>query len=630
VERSRLDRKLAVVGLLCGSSALFVAVRIGKGIGISLTVFLSCLAYLIIERLTHDGVASVRDSDLDYRKLLALLIANTLFLISFLTYSVHSLSYQRPLEYFIAASVSGAIIGIELYMFPRRPSRLLVLGALLQILLLSASIRFGVLFQYPGIIGSDSYHSILTDYIVRTGHVIPSNYVPSWQPEYGASVSSYSSFPLMHIVVAIFSLLTSISSYKESIILTVGIFEIVSLLFFFALCRTIISDLRQVLFATLVLALSARLIFWGIWIIPQSFGLALFIMVLYLLVSSRSRNQYSKLLLLLLTLLCITLAHTVSSFLTVLIILIFLASGSFLSRIASSEYALRRGRVTIYLSLFSMLLVIVCWAFFSNFLTQEVNSLVYNFNEGLHVLALAPAGKNYSSYEIDNIGSYLFYALGIIGGLTWLRDRVSVVKFEMLVAATGLLLFIYSFWLTSLSAFLPDRWFAFGFVLAAPAASEGLKRLLAINRRRYAALALVFILLFSFTFLMTMNSDIDIDNPLIGTGQVVRYSYLSSEMIGANWAKDFSKPPFYADQGFIDYFFSELRTSMTYIDFSTPNSYVAPSKGTLIIRNYIYERPVPEKPYGALTIVGSSFQIRIENLNRIYSNAEVTLYVPDC
>jgi hypothetical protein len=617
MRRYGLDVKVAILGAIGGLALFGIAIVIRKGIGISLSLLLPCIGYLVIEWLEgREGIRHLEREvrvDQRLRSIGPLLI---LPLIVFLAFSLHAFLYLRPPEYFILACTFSALIGLEIYMLPQ--NRWFAPSILLQTLLLATSLQWGVIFEYNSLVGGDLYHSLLTSYIIQNGHIIPNTYVISWAAEaVSESIRVYHDFPLMHIMVSEYSLVTSISSYKDSLTMSIGFLLIIGLLFIFVMSRKMFADQRIALLATLLLAVSAPYIFWGTQLVPQSFGVGLFIILVYLILKAQKENSRPALALFVLVLAAMMFAHTVSAFILLLTIFLLSISVLFTSRLiprSSPDYR----SIGIPMILLSSTAVLAYWMLFSNFLTERVDSLLRSFWSA-HLLTLSPIGKTYFAYEVDNIGLYLFYAFGIIGLLASMR-KSKLGPTRLGLSAMALLFLTYAFWLTSFTTFLPDRWIVFAFILLTIPAASGLAQIVALVRGQWRFI-LLFALLCSFTFFMVMNSDVNMDAPLIGTSQTIEYAYRDSEIVGASWAVSSSKTTVYSHMS--DYFVDVLRARMSTIDFE---NFQAPQNSTLLISNRVYERPTDIPFAGRAIMVGRGFAERLASFDRVYSNGEVVAY----
>lgn len=615
-----LDQKLAMIGCICGIMLLLYAISIGKGIGLSFTLFFSCLIYLII---THwkdiDVRATFHSHILNRSKLRVIHVTNTFCLILFFLISVYFILYFRPLEYFLLASIFSAIIGLEILTFPDGRSRFFVGSILLQILLLSTSLRWGVTFEFPGLIGSDSwYHSLLTEYIMKNGRVISPLYRMGWTP---VQVSEYGSFPFTHLIVAMTGLVTSIQSYKVSSVSSIGVFEVVSLLFVFLMTRKTLSDVRLPLLATLFVGVSNWHIVYGFALIPQSLGYGFFALVIYLLVKQTLKPTYSNLLLIFLALFSTILSHTVTSFVLVVTIAAFFLSKRFYPYfVKNPPLTLQKVGITLSLTLFSGISVLVYWIFYTDFFTERVLYWMWDLRT---TGTTSPAFKSYIHYEFDQLGIYFLYILAVIGCLIWLKKRErSLLKFTLIISTSTFLFFIYGSWLLGLRSILPSRWFVFVFILIAVPAAEGLKNLVKTGKRE-KMLILTTLLIFFLTFLMITTDDANKDSPLFKKEEVVGASYLESEMCAAETINGFLNGTVYADQGFAGYFWWVLKRNMTSINFI---AFEPPREGIVIERNYFYERPTSLRIYGPYIRVNRTFEITLQNMNKVYCNGEVAAY----
>jgi hypothetical protein len=618
MRRYGLDLKLAILGAIGGLALFGIAVAIHKGIGISLSLLLPCIGYLVIEWLeSRQGIHLEREFKVDERlQSIGTLLISALIL--FLAFSLHAFLYQRPPEYFILACSFSALIGLEIYMLPQKTW--FAPAILLQIILLTASLRWGVVFEYNSLVGGDIYHSLLTSYITENGHIIPDTYLISSAADWvSKSVRIYHDFPLMHIMVSEYTLVTSIASYKDTLTMTIGFLEIVALLFVFLMSRKMFADQRIALLGTLLLAVSHPYIFWGIEVIPQSFGVGLFIILVYLILKAQREKSRPASVLFMLVLASMMFAHTVSSF--ILLLTIFLLSLSVLltSRLmrgSSPDYR----PIDIQVMLLSSIAVVAHWTLFSSFLTERVDSFLRSFGSA-HLLGLSPIGKTYIAYEVNNIGLYLFYAFGIIGLLASMR-KAKLGPTRLGLSAMALLFLTYAFWLTDFTTLLPDRWIVFAFILLTVPAGAGLGRVVALARGRWR-FALVLALLCSFTFFMVMNSDINWDSPLIGTSQTIEYAYRDSEMAGASWAISSSNTTVYASVDMTDYSVFVLKAGMNTIDFV---NFQAPQNSVLLISHRVYERPTDIPFTSTAIMVNRGFAERLALFDRVYSNGEVAAY----
>jgi hypothetical protein len=626
INKLSFDRKLATVISLCGAGGLFFASIIGKGLGLSLVFFLSGLIYLVISKVNSEN--RLRHYVFAKSKLTTIHIISIVCLILFFVFSVFYLRYARPIEYFVCASILSTILGFEVLVLPKEKPKLLLFSILIQIILLSAGLRWGVFFESPGFVGTDAWaHSYLTKYILENSHVISPNFLLPWNP-IATQLTEYASFPIMHLIWAIFSLITAIPSLKWDLALSVGISQIFSLLFVFLLSRKVIADVRLALFATLFVGISNWEIVFGTYMIPNTLGLTFFTMALYLLIKQITEGTRSNLVLLIFTTFVIILTHTLSSFVFLVVAFLLLLSFYLIRALnRMTDFSLknlfstrtRSFEIPLYVLLVAVS-ILAYWMLGSDFLAHRTLSLELNISSIGYVAS--PLFKSYLHYEFDQLGIYLLYVFCIFGSLVCIRNREKYrLGIVIILMVLSLFIITYGSWMIGFNAILPERWMAFDFILISIPASLGLANLV-MNRK--GSVILLCVLLFSLTFLMITTGDANRDSPLIQKEEVAGISYLPSELQAADWVNKSFSGAIFTDTNFQDYFSFALRRNTFSINFSE----ITPPPGSLLLeRNYIYERPTSVQPFGPLTRVNVTFHEYLNNkMDKIYSNGEVSSY----
>jgi hypothetical protein len=526
------------------------------------------------------------------------------------------------LDYFIFASILSAVIGFEILVFSKNKSKFFLASILLQILVLSAGLRWGVLSEFPSFVGSDPwYHSVLTEYVINNGHVIPQAYRMPWtsvQPS-----TFYSSFPFMHLIEAMTSLTTSISSNKLSSAISIGVFEVASLLFVFLIARKILEDSRLALFSTLFLGVSNWHIVFGISLVPQSLGYGFFALLIYLLVRQGSKPTRSGVLMILLTICSIILSHTLTAFVVCVIFLSFYLSKVLYQHLIENLSPVQQKiGATLPVTLLAVVSVLFYWIFYTNFFTERVDSFIRDLTTRAGIAS--PVFKSYLHYEFDQTGIYLLYVFAIIGCLLWLRkEKRSALRTTFIISGAILLSVIYGSWLLGFRTFYPERWFVFAFIVLVVPAAEGLRNLLEIAKKRKVAILAVSMLIFSLTLLMITTGDANRDNPLFGKQEVELFSYSESELRAADRIANLSRSIIYTDQSFSDVFSWSLKREMMSINFI---DFDQPKEGIVVERQYIYEHPIQLAPFGPYIIVNRTFESNLESMNKVYCNGRVSAY----
>lgn len=615
----RLDKTIALLGFSLSIPLLFFSFTIQKGVGLSFSLLISSVSYLIISgrKVIHEE--TLRPLARSTLGKLAVYVTITIFLLLFLIFSTSFLLYRRSLEYFLIASIFCIVIATEIYVMPHPNSEIFIWIVMSQILLISVSLRWSIIFEFPkSLIGPDTwYHSFIWRHILETGRLYTHELVTLAPYQ----ISGYSSFPFYDLVVSTTQLLTSLPSLKESVTFSIGTFEVLSLLFVFLISRKMLADVRWALLATLMVGVSNWHITFGYWLTPTSLGLGFFAVLVYLLLSNTSKTHKRNFLLILFFLGAMTLTHTVSSFiLVVTIVLSFLAELLFLRRYPRKE------KIGIFLALLSVVLLLAYWAYGSNFLQLATLRARADIMTTKGILSLSPAMKSFTTHELDNFGMYVFYGLALMGCLTWFKEKATFNKVMIIVSSSTLILFLYAFWFFGLRSILSERWISFSYVLIAVLAAQGLKLIVNLSSRQKYTLIILSMLFLSFTFPMITSNYANMDSPLYGKSEVMRYSFLDSEIIALDRISKSFNGNVYTDQLVSEYFYWVLESDMIAIDFNKSKFSLLPNE-VAIIREYIYERPTQLPNFGSLIRVTPTFKNEIQDIhNIIYCNPEVTVY----
>jgi hypothetical protein len=503
------DLVLALLGLVGGCSAFEVySMLAGRPAGVLfLVIGLSCLAYLSLSRKRDLGTTDF-GMDLSFSpKLVAVFDLLFVFLLICSVYFSMEDLYLRNVAYFV--SLWGAILltMIEICLFV--PTEEIVADVLLKVLVIAAVLRWVPYISFPGPVGVDPWwHTFFTRLLYDSSR-IPSGYL-------------YSFFPVQHLVTATLKYVSSLDSLKIAQLLSVSLFEVVSLIALFGIGELVLGR-RLGLVVALIAGVSDWHIQWGTALIPTSLGLGFFTIVVFLVLKGRDRSQLATTALLMGTLI---LAHTISSF----ILLVTLAS----MFVAPRLYQLLLKKAPERLVSFSLVLLFAIgvfgyWSYGSSFLSGEVLSIERTFS-GLEALtyATAPPPSLFLDYwsrsqlqiEVDNMGMYLLYWLGILGSLVWLSRHNSNSTAFCLILAAGVL-FAISYGSTFLGARLlvPDRWVAFIYILLAAPAVKGLQVVSGLAKNKKVGLAVATTMVLALSIMMTTDSTANLGSSALFDGQ---------------------------------------------------------------------------------------------------------------
>jgi len=604
----KLDIKMALLGVGIGVIGTIASLYLRYGVGLGVTVMSSSLVYLLVNKLrVKDGTQqlSTVKSRSEHPSHPSFLMLTTI-VFAFLLISSFSFLYHRPLEYFIAVAIFSAVIVVEIGLLRSHSSKLDLYNILAQILLLAAAVRWSALFAFPSFVGVDPWdHSLGVKHILRTGHVFTALDMLNYDFIGYSSLAQYGSRPIMHIFTSQAQLLASFPSLKYAFTFSVGIFEIISLLFVFILSRKILNDTKGAALASLLVAMSNFHIRWGFWMIPMTMGLAFFSLLLCLQhLNQETWNQREVQLLSLLTVIVLVFTHSIAAFIGILILFSYWMADKTLGR---SFYTKKRKKI------FSLLLVLATVMLAANWTFSYFTDVVIRYAlTSTTFMPMNPTVRNLTQFEIDNVGIYILYFCAILGVLTWSkrldRDRKLIILGVVLLS-----ILTYGSGLIGLHAILPERWFAFLFVILAPIAAEGYRFLERCLRKGKMILPLVVLL---FTFFMVTSSTCNTDSPLFYPETAPpRVAFKESEMMAAQAATSIFEGNIYMDQRYTAcrYLLERRVISLDFGHFHSNNI-----DGLILSRKFIYT-------YN--TTLARTLENELSKMNKVYSNGEVDMFL---
>ena len=196
-----------------------------------------------------------------------------LFFYSILSVYLSPEPHSRPLGYFISTAMATAILAVEILFLPKGKASTGFI--LLKIALVALSLRFMVQLIFPEVIGVDPWwHRGLTLDMLALGHM----------PEGHA----YSALPMMHLIISSTMLITDLS-YRLSAMLSIGFFQVVSLVFVFLLGR-LVQGPKIGLLAALLFGIASTNVELGFWIRPITLGVIIIPILLYTAFKAREER----------------------------------------------------------------------------------------------------------------------------------------------------------------------------------------------------------------------------------------------------------------------------------------------------------------------------------------------------
>ncbi|MCK4731452.1 MAG: hypothetical protein KAT65_03245, partial [Methanophagales archaeon] len=319
--KTRIDVIAAVLGVCGGLASLyFYTLKPANAyllmIGIIFTF--TSIGYLLFrKKLVHPAELNIQpDRHLN-------LVLNIIFVLLFTSsiYALHTNIFRPPI-YFILISLCSSILAVEVLLYNSlKKYQLYIL--LFEICLVAFNLRAGIYLNYRGMIGADPWAlRLFVEGIINTGT--------------SECVSKYSIFVIMQIYSAIASLICGVSS-KLGMFIAVTLPNIFCSILIFLIARKLFDE-KIGLIAMLIYGFCDFSISYSIEICAWSFGIALYIIILYLLIGTKGAiNKYqSHFLLLFFGLLILT--HPVPTTITLIPLIILLVYAKlFKSKAAISD-----------------------------------------------------------------------------------------------------------------------------------------------------------------------------------------------------------------------------------------------------------------------------------------------------
>ena len=520
---SRLDSILAIAGIVAGIVATFwLRYAAPDYIGVGIMLAVSCAVYLLLLRRR---VSSWEMATPQFPLLSSRLLLNILFF-ALLLYSVIALYLsvdERPLSYFITVALMSTLVTLEIFFTPEKSGRYYAF-ILVKILLISLILRWSLFYIYPGsFLGTDTWrNAVLYDAISQAGHLVP-------------EMGGYWHWPIHHLMVVTTSQLTGVGS-REAMILSLGLFEVVSLIFVFLLARHIFGT-KIGLLSVLILGINNLFIRWGWCLVVQTLGIALVALILFLILSPRTHNLVNFKVITIFMLIVLMLTHSVSSFVMLVILL--------MSYLGYTVYASATKNKLPYANLNTALFFFVAlmgyWLYVANVFTQFTWMAAGVGPTMSAVISYAPALEpevNPMWAEMNKLCSILFYALATIGILSVLNKRnIDLSRFRLVFSGVALVGIVSALFFVVDVELFTGRWFVFMQLLLAIPAAVGLVTIANTMRASWKRLFTSAIIIFLLAFLMISNTTASFDSPIYPSYLKDRSALTESELQAADTIK---------------------------------------------------------------------------------------------
>ena len=557
-------------------------------------------------------------------KLSLTLVLNIIFVAALAAslYLMHA-SLHRPPVYFILVSICVAVVAVEILSSEENQH---TGWLLLKILLIALVIRAGLFYEVPGFLGADAwYHEAAISQWLSQGHITGA--VPTLKAPEG--YISYVDFPVLHLLVMSASLITDVTP-KDSLFLSIGIYNTVSILFVFLIGERLLSKaggLMAALFASIIVPHIVS----GVVLIPNSLGVVIFTIILFLVIRKRTYPM-DNILLFIIFATVMVFSHTLSSFVTLIALVLMLTIKYLYGRLTKKPQE--------KINITAMLLILFIVVMFAQWTNANVRPGLTYFDALSRALLNSLQEKSQFTGEILQVASasslnrgwyHMFIGLTVIGTLSWVSARLRNNLRMTFVASTVLLAVIVVILpVLNIKVFITPRWVPFIIVTGAALVAQAIMTLPGIMKWRTASLVLTVTVVFALS-MFSINST-NISSQSILTKEISRRDFIQSELTAADTTSDKYDGVIFSDWEYIEFIYN-TRYDVERLEYLGPE---IQERGTYLVVVREFARRYPEfTPYGWRNTVErpsleelNEFYAKFSrsDYNLIYTNGEVQAY----
>ena len=298
--------------------------------------------------------------------------------------------------------------------------------------------------------------------------------------------------------------------------------------------------------------ISSESIFFGLSPIPNTLGPPILLIIIYLLISI---DGVKSKLLAFLFMMVMVLMHTISAFISVLVIFLGFLLTTIYSGYYGSKDAVRSIRpISLTITLFFAVFMFSWWLYVSGSFVSFLGSLQWGFNVDNFISEPVLFNSAINAIPLlerifDNIGLYILSALSLVGSFLMINKKFRNNE-TFFLAITGLILLAIAFTSNFLGAFIvPERWYYFAFVIL----SIPLAITFVIISNKMGNNILFSILTFFIAFALIINPVANVDNHELDPNSVFTTALTESELTAINSTETFWNSTIATDQyyGFV-------------------------------------------------------------------------------
>ncbi len=504
-----------------------------------------------------------------------------LFIASSLVFWARGDSYVRPELYFVLLALISTIVFAQIMIVNKNYAQKILI--FFQIFIIALSFTFTQQALYETVLGRDPWaHWTLVEIIARTGQI----------PNFQDILNPYVTMPNFHILTAT-SMIVCEFSYKWAQYFTIAIPTLIILMLTALLLANKVFENQKIGYlACLFVAISCNVLdMVGKSIIPNSLGVAIAFLMLYLFMKDQFTRDSRWQILVIVMALGLVFLHTIAYTFLLLQSVILLFAFIFHDR----KHFGKVGMWVITL----LALAILQWAYISIFYFEHVIRIIaamflYGFYiEGYKAALAVP----FEYVLLARLGMVIFFGLAGIGILlTFSEHHRDKYKLALVLIAGAMIGGSISFLMPALAAISHRFWF-YGQVLGGFFVSFLMVKLWVSTKSPMLKNVFTLALVFFLSWLMFVASVANNDNPLVSE-YTIRTGWFDSEIASAKFILlNSNNIPIASDFDFafyLRYFKTNMIESnrLLHIPLSTPRTFkevFQESEGLFILRSKLIE-----------------------------------------
>lgn len=274
---SQLDSAVACIALFIALFLTIYLAMIAKqpvyAVGCALAC-LSCATYLLFRnRFLAISLTETNVNIGNHLFTILSIIFFILFSYVLISFYLRTDVYIRPISFFVAITIMAIIVAIQILCC--HPKGFHVWFVLFEIMIIALILRWSPVFMYPGVVGVDPWtHQRITADLLAFGHIQP-------------DALNYFKMPSYHIFTGMTSLITGLE-YKYAVMCSVNLLQVICDVLFIFLLGKAVFNTKVGLMAGLLLGVANYHVQFGYWTIPNTMGLTIVLIMVYMLFKIRA------------------------------------------------------------------------------------------------------------------------------------------------------------------------------------------------------------------------------------------------------------------------------------------------------------------------------------------------------